>query len=283
MFRRLSNGWALAQQSFRVLLLDKELLLFPAMSGLACLLVLASFALPLWQSGQVQVLLEQKHFDVRDSVGLLGYALLFAFYFVNYFVIVFFNAALIECAVIRFRGGDPTVGDGLRAAWARLPQIAGWALVSATVGVVLRAIESRSQKVGQIVAGLLGMAWGAATYFVVPVLVVERVGPVDALKRSFAILKKTWGEALTANFSIGLFVFLANLAAVVPALLGLAVAGVPGLIGGAVVTVALWMLIGLASAALNTIVLAAVYLYAAEGDVSRHFDAELLRDAFVKK
>ncbi|HVC92894.1 MAG TPA: DUF6159 family protein [Pirellulales bacterium] len=279
MFRRLSNGWGLAQQSFRVLMLDKELLLFPAMSGLACLLVLASFALPLWQSGQVQVILEQKQVDI----GPLGYLLLFAFYFVNYFVIVFFNAALVECAIIRFRGGDPTVGDGLRAATARLPQIVGWALVSATVGVILRAIESRSEKVGQFVAGLLGMAWGAATFFVVPVLVVEKLGPVDALKRSFVILKKTWGETLTANFSIGLFVFLAYLVALVPLALGFAVAGVPGLIGGATVTVVLWILISLASAALNTIVMAAAYLYASEGSVPRQFDAELLRDAFVKK
>jgi hypothetical protein len=279
MFRRLSNGWRLAQQSFRVLMLDKELLLFPAMSGLACSLVMASFALPLWQSGQVQVILDQKRVDV----GPLGYLLLFTFYFVNYFVVVFFNAALVECAIIRFRGGDPTIGDGLRAAIARLPQIVGWALVSATVGVILRAIESRSEKVGQLVAGLLGMAWGAATFFVVPVLVVEKVGPVDALKRSFAILKRTWGETLTANFSIGLFVFLAYLVALVPLAVGVAVAGVPGLIGGALVTVALWIVISLASSALNTIVLAAAYLYAAEGSVPRQFDAELLRDAFVKK
>jgi hypothetical protein len=279
MFQRLSNGWGLAQQSFRVLMLDKELLLFPAMSGLACVLVLASFALPLWQSGQVQVILDQKQVDV----GPLGYLILFAFYFVKYFVIVFFNAALVECAIIRFRGGDPTVGDGLRAATARLPQIVGWALVSATVGVILRAIESRSEKVGQFVAGLLGMAWGAATFFVVPVLVVEKVGPVDALNRSFAILRKTWGETLMANFSIGLFVFLAYLVALVPLALGAAVAGLPGLIGGALVTVVLWTLISLASAALNTIVLAAAYLYAAEGSVPQQFDAELLRDAFVKK
>ena len=32
---------------------------------------------------------------------------------------IFFNAALVACAIIRFRGGDPTVMDGLRAATAR--------------------------------------------------------------------------------------------------------------------------------------------------------------------
>ena len=279
MFRRLSNGWCLAQQSLRVLQLDKELLLFPAMSGLACLLVLASFALPLWQTGEVQVVLNER----QAPQSPLVYVVLFAFYFVNYFVIVFLNVGLIACAMIRFRGGDPTVGDGLRAAMARLPQIAGWALVSATVGMLLRVIESRSEKVGQIVAGLMGMAWGAATYFVVPVLVVEKVGPVDAVKRSFAILRKTWGETLTANFSIGLFVFLAYLVAFVPLLLGGLIAGPVGLIVGGVATVVLCIGIGLASTALNTIVLAATYLYAAEGVVPQQFDRELLKNAFTRK
>jgi hypothetical protein len=279
MFRRLSNGWALAQQSFRVLSLDKELLLFPAMSGIACLLVMASFAAPLWLTGEAQVVLD----DRQPPDGPLAYVLLFAFYFVNYFVIVFFNSALVECAVIRFRGGNPTVGDGLRAAWARLPQIAGWALVSATVGVILRTIEGKSERVGQFVAGLLGMAWGAVTYFVVPVLVVEKVGPIDAVKRSFAILRKTWGETLTANFSIGLFVFLAYLLAFVPLVAGVAIGGAAGLIVGAAITVVLWVLISLAATALNAILLAAVYLYAAEGAVPQQFDAELLRRAFIHK
>ncbi|HEV3343787.1 MAG TPA: DUF6159 family protein [Pirellulales bacterium] len=279
MFRRLSNGWELAQQSLQVLRLDKELMLFPFMSGLACLMVLASFAVPFWLSGEAQVILD----DRQAPQNPLAYVLLFLFYFVNYFVIVFFNVGLVECAIIRFRGGDPTVGDGLRAAMERLPQILGWALVSATVGVILRVIESQSEKVGQFVAGLFGMAWGAATYFVVPVLVIEKVGPVDAVKRSFAILRKTWGETLTANFSIGLFVLAAHLLAVIPAVLGVLVAGVPGLIAGAVVTVALWMLIALAATALNAIVLAATYLYAAEGVVPQQFDAKLLRNAFKAK
>ena len=50
MFERVANGWELAKASWGVLKLDKELLLFPLMSGIAWLIVLASFALPLWNS-----------------------------------------------------------------------------------------------------------------------------------------------------------------------------------------------------------------------------------------
>src|SRR4051812_5557585 len=47
MFERMARGWALMKQSWQVLRLDKELMLFPILSAIACLLVMASFALPL--------------------------------------------------------------------------------------------------------------------------------------------------------------------------------------------------------------------------------------------
>ncbi len=50
MFNRIATGWELSKQSFRVLRSDKSLVLFPLFSGVACLLVLASFAAPLWST-----------------------------------------------------------------------------------------------------------------------------------------------------------------------------------------------------------------------------------------
>ncbi|MBN1589132.1 MAG: hypothetical protein JW888_06435 [Pirellulales bacterium] len=282
MFDRMARGWELAKGSWHVLKLDKELLVFPFLSGLACLVVLASFAIPLWSTDYFQTLMNEK----AAPEDPLAYVILFAFYFVNYFVIVFFNSALIGCAIIRFKGGDPTLADGFRAARDRLPQIVAWALVSATVGLVLRIIESRSERVGQIVAGLMGMAWSAVTYFVVPVIVIERKGPVEATKRSLSILRGTWGEALTANFGIGVIVFLASLVGFVPIVLGfvaLTAGLVPLAILGILLGVILLLLIGLVSSALNAIVIAALYLYAAEGSVPDYFDNRLLGDAFRPK
>jgi hypothetical protein len=279
MFERISNGWELAKQSWHVLKLDKQLLLFPLFSGVACLLVFASFALPLWNSEMLHVVLE----DGQAPENPLAYVLLFVFYFVNYFVIVFFNAALIGCAIIRFNGGSPTIGDGFGVAVARLPQILGWALVSATVGWILKIIESRSERAGQFVAGLLGMGWSAVTYFVVPIVVVEKVGPIDAVKRSFAVLRKTWGEALTANFGIGLFVFLLSLVAFVPIIGGVvALAGGQTILGAAAIAtgVVLLLIISLISSALNTIVIAALYQFAAHGTVPEQFDEAVLQSAF---
>jgi hypothetical protein len=279
MFERISNGWELAKSSYRCLMLDKEMLVFPLLSGLACLAVLASFGLPLMGSDYVRTIQE----DGQAPDDPLAYVILFLFYFCNYFVIVFFNAGLIACAIIRFNGGDPTVGDGFRAAAARLPQIFAWALVSATVGVILKAIESRSSRAGRMAAGLLGMAWGAGTYFVVPVLVVEKVGPLTAVKRSLSILRRTWGEALVSNFGIGLFVFLMVLVCLIPAVVGLLAGSVFTVVVGIGITVVLLILVSLVSSALNGIVLGALYLYAAEDRVPPQFDVGFFRHAFVQK
>lgn len=282
MFDRIANGWELAKQSFNVLRLDKELLVFPLVSGISCLLVLASFALPLWNSPYAQTILDD-HQAPQDPIA---WVILFAFYVVNYFVIVYFNSALVACAIIRFKGGDPTVADGFRAATSRLPQILAWALVSATVGIILRAIESRSEKVGQIVSGLLGAAFSIAAYFVVPVLVVEKAGPFEALQRSLSVLKRTWGEALSANFGIGFIVFLLSLAGIIPLLVGAAFCASGQLVLGIILLAAggaALMFLALVSSALDSIILAALYLYAAEGSVPRYFDKSLLESAFGRE
>ena len=279
MFERFSRGWTLAKHSWEVLKLDKELLIFPLISGIACLLVLASFAAPLYNTQYFQLVME----DGKIPQDPIAWAILFAFYFVNYFVIVFFNTALVACAIIRFRGGDPTVMDGLKAATSRLPQIAAWALVSATVGIILKAIESYSEKAGAFAAAILGGAWSIATYFVVPVLVVEQVDPITAVKRSLSVLKRTWGESLSANFGIGIITFIGMLFAMVPLFGGMMmVASGQSVAGGILIGcgVIAMITVALISSALSAIMLGALYLYATEGEVPQQFDDTTFRQAF---
>jgi uncharacterized membrane protein (DUF485 family) len=164
-----------------------------------------------------------------------------------------------------------------------LPQILGWSLVSATVGFLLKMLESRSEKLGTFVAGLLGLAWSIATFFVVPVIVVEKLGPIDAIRRSGSILRRAWGESFVANQGIGLFVFLFSLVACVPALLGV-LSHVPALmITGIAITVVAILIISAVSAALHTILLAAIYVYAADGRVPDAFDRGTLQNAFARR
>jgi hypothetical protein len=246
---------------WRVLKEDKEILVFPLISGFCCLLLLASFAVPLivtdfWKPpGQ----------DAASIQQVVYYGVLFLFYVCNYFVIVFFNAAIVACATIRLNGGNPTVADGFRAAIARLPVIAGWAVVLATVGLILRIIEQRSQKVGALVAGLLGAAWTLVSFMVIPILVIENKGPFTALKESTALLKKTWGEQLVGNFSFGILFFLLSIPAFGLIVFGI-FAGNLGVLGVCVGLAVMYLIVlGLVQSALQAIFQAAVFLYARDG------------------
>ncbi len=283
MFERMANGWELTKESLNVLRLDKELLLFPLISGVACLMVLATFAIPLWQTGY----LEAAQADVEQAQNNpLTYVVLFAYYFVNYFVVIFFNSALVACAIIRLKGGNPTLSDGLGAASSRLPQIAMWALVAATIGLILKVIESRSQRVGQIVASLLGMAWSITTFFVVPVLVVEKANPWQAISRSVSVIRKTWGESLVSNFGISIITFLMILVAMLPIVGGgFAFAADMAPLGAVLIALGILMVltVSLISSALNSIILAALYIYAAEGEVPSAFNGSAIRSAFAKR
>ncbi len=285
MFDRISNGFSLAGSTWRVLVRDKHLLLFPLVSGFLFLLVMLSFAVPLatlvdWNQFQAQL---QKN-NNRPPVWV--YAVSFAFYFCTYFVIIFCNSALISCAMLRFNGETPSLGDGFRMAFARLPQIFAWAVVSATVGVLLKVIENAHEKAGEIVAWLLGSAWSIMTFFVVPVLVVEKTGPVAAVGRSVSLLRKTWGEALVGNMGLNFILFLLFL----PVIL-LFVAGIFLLIQGSTVPgAAMLVAAGIAfllhmavSSALHTIFLAALYQYAADNRIPEGFDRHAIESAFAHR
>lgn len=278
---KIRGGWELAVQSWRVLMLDKDLLVFPLLSGISCFLVLASFAVGALATGI------SPFKDGNAATDRAGWIVLFAYYFANYFVIVFFNSALVACAMIRFQGGNPTVGDGLRAASERLVHILAWVTLAATVGVILRIIQERVEIVGKIVIGLLGAAWTIATYFVVPVLVVEKLGPFDTLERSVTLMKETWGESLVSNVGIGMVSFLASLAVVVvvgtaTVMLSTMTGSTAVLLVGVVAVIVLLILVALVSSALNTIVVSALYLYAAEGKVPEAFEG-VVQHAFVTK
>src|SRR5262249_23118554 len=112
MFERLKNGFSLARSSWNVLRNDKKLLLFPLLSGLGCLLVMIAFLIPTAVLVNNGVLV-----DANDNVNwALAGPLIFAYYLVNYFVVIFCNAALVHCTLVHFDGGQPTLGDGFRAA-----------------------------------------------------------------------------------------------------------------------------------------------------------------------
>ena len=285
MFDRISNGFSLARSSWAVLAKDKHLIWFPIISGFLFLVVLASFAVPLvtlvdWAGFQ-------RYLEANNNKPPVWvYAVAFGFYLCTYFVIIFCNSALIACALMRFNGQEPKLSDGFRMAMARLPQIFTWALVSATVGMLLKAIESAHEKVGYYVSMVLGAAWSIMTFFVVPVLVVEKTGPFQAIGRSVSLLKRTWGEALVGRLGIGFVMFLLFLPILALFLIGGAVMAKGMMTAGVILLIVGFVCVLLhaaISSALNTILLAALYQYAADERVPEGFEREQFAGAFESK
>ena len=282
MFERFSRSWALIKASASVLQKDKELLVFPAVSSVAAIVVAASFLGPLiwWSMGHPEAL-------ESDEMSPLWYVYMFVFYLTQYFVIFFFNTALVGAASMRLEGQDPTVADGLRIAWSKVGTILGYAAIAATVGLILRAIEQRAGWAGKWIAGLIGSAWTVATFMVVPVLVHRDIGPIDAVKESALLLKQTWGENLIGQggvglifglMQVGLWMLFGFLAVSAFAAQSIAV-GVTILVIGFVCT----LILALLQAALSGIYSAALYRFATGHQNSDEFSSELLTNAFAVK
>lgn len=281
MFDRLSRSWSLVKASASVLRSDKELLVFPLVSSIVALVVAASFVLPIFGLGLMQ------EWVGEDGVDLAAYVFAFFFYLVQYFVIFFFNTALVGAALIRLEGGDPTVRDGLRIAWQRKGAILGYAAIAATVGMILRAIEERVGFIGRIIVGLLGTAWTVATFLTVPILVAKDVGPVDAVKESVATLRRTWGENIIGQGGMGLafgLLFMLVLFAGIGLTVAMFALKAPMLGAGMIgMTVLALLLMALVQAALSGIYSAALYRYAVAGDSPPGFDSGAMQGAFKPK
>ena len=277
MFRRFSNSWELVKASADVLRADKELLVFPVVSAVLVLITTISFLVPLALTSS----------DSGDAMTAASYVVGFFFYLCSYFVVFFCNSALVGAALIRLRGGDPTVKDGFRIALEHIGPIFGYALIAATVGMILKALQERAGVLGKVVVFFLGAAWNIASFLVVPVLVTEQIGPIGAVKRSVELLKKTWGEQVIGHAGVGLIFGLLIFGVILLGIPLIFLAASTQSVGAIVTVVSIVVLavvvLSVINAALSGIYTAAVYRYAAEGDVGHTFNPEFVKGAFRPK
>jgi len=269
------RSFGLVKESFSVLNKDKELMLFPIISGVAGIMLLISFLILMFSTSLF-----------GDAGGLISYPLTFLYYLLSYFIIIFFNTGLIACANIRLNGGDPKFKDGIDIALKNVGKIFAWALISATIGMILRWLSEKSGFIGRIIIGLIGMAWSLLTFFVVPVMILDKVSVTDSIKKSGALFKKTWGENAVGQFSMGLAFFIFGLLGLIPLVIGVfsAISGSFSLmIVFFGITFLYWLILGILNASLNGIFMTALYNYASKGTVVSGFSEESIKGAYVPK
>ncbi|HZT65835.1 MAG TPA: DUF6159 family protein [Acidimicrobiales bacterium] len=264
---RFERGLRLARASWEVLRGDAQLMWLPVVSTLAILVFATAILSPTFISG------------VRSTSRGTVYLLFAAVYFVSSLIATFFNAAVVAAASDRLSGGRGTAVDGMRTAWSRIDRIIAWAALSATVGLVLRGVEQRAGIFGAVVGRLAGVAWSVVTFLVVPILVFEPVGPIEAVKRSGLLFRSRWGEQLVGNGSISAaMIILAIPLALVCAVL--ATIAAPLAIAFGVLAFGVLMAAG---SAMTAIFNAALYRYAVSGEVVGPFGADDLRGAFRRR
>jgi hypothetical protein len=271
---RLGNGFALLGCTWRVLVTDPRLLLFPILSLFLLLLVLGGFLIALDLAGNLLVV-----FAVAGVRPAWVYLVLFGLYLSLNLITVFCKVALVKCALLRFTGKEGGVGAGFAGAVTRLPQIFAWSVVSATFGLLLTIIEHVHKKIGEFVAKVLGVAWGLMTYFVIPAMTAKGRGPFRAIARSVKLLRETWGEAKSSNLGLRLVLRILVAPAVVLLIAGFLLGSWIMLIAAAGAYL-VYLTVGLA---LDVILCAALYQYAADGKVPEPFDPDLMAVAFALK
>jgi hypothetical protein len=270
---RISNTWSLMKSSFGVLKQEKKLLLFPVFSGVFTLLVLAGFFIPVFITGHVPYLNEFN--NLSDPAR---YTLIFLFYFVNYFIVMFFNSAAVAYAIDVMRGGTPSIAAAFAKVRSRIMPLLGWTLIASTIGLILNSIENQSDKIGRIVIAFIGLSWTVLSFLVLPILIVEGKGPITALKESVAMVKKVWAEQLVGHFSFGL---LFSLILIPVALLSFAIMAMEGIFVWA--GFALLLLVGICAGILQwilqSIFMGAVYLYVRDHEVPDTFSLSQIDSA----
>ncbi len=254
----ISRGFRLAKASWGVVREDRELLWLPIVSFLCSLVVVAVFAL-----GMVGVGLPKQGESVSPGIYVLGFLLYVALAFVS----IFFNAAVIGTAMKRLKGEPASIKDGLALARQNIGKIFAWAVVTATVGMIIRTIQERSGLIGRILLGIVGIAWTVLTFFVVPVLLYEDVSVGGAIKRSGSIFRQRWGEQFIGNATIGIAIFLVAIPIV---LVGGLIAAAAPIVGIPLLVVAVGALMAI-GAACTGVFNAALYRYATTGKSSGAF------------
>ena len=282
MFERLQRSWEVTKTTFAVMKQDREMMLFPVLSAITSFVFIAALIGPgIYFAITGQTL----------NLTLVYWAILFVIYFGLAAIATFFNVATVYTAATRMGGGEATLKDSLAFAKSRLGVIIQWALLSATVGLLLRAIEQAASKfgqVGQLIVGILtsviGLAWSIGTIFVIPVLVYENTPPFTAVKKSINVLKATWGETLTKWIGINIIqstiYVLAAVIFLAPALFTVFTGGATAIaitfgIAFLITILITHLVLSVADQVFNT----ALYVYATSGVVPTGYQEEQLQNA----
>ena len=273
-FRTFGNTWNITKTSMSVLRKDKELLLFPVFAGIGVLIIAGIVAAIFASIGTFDRLDTTEGSDLRaGDIVVVVLALVAVMFVVNYF-----NAALMGAARVRLRGGDPNLGTGFAAVNKHIAAVFGWSIISAIIFLILTYLRGKTDSfIGRIMIDILGAVWAYMTFFVVPILIVEGVGPIEAIKRSKSYFSRTWGEQLVSGFGFGII----RMIALMPAIAAAAILSQVSPVAAMIVVVPLAGIALAITNAIEGIFKMALYEHVAEPELeNQFFEPQILSGAY---
>lgn len=268
---------AIAKGSWAVLRQDKELMALPVIGAVVMVIVALGIGLPL--ISVLESLETTNTITGEPELSSGGLAIGFVGFLVGYYLLVLINqifaGGVVHGAYTRMTGGDPTVMSSIQAAVSKTAQLLPWAVATGTVGLILDSLRDRGF-IGKIIAGIISFAWKTATFLVLPILVIEGLGPKAAYHRSKELMAGTWGQSANATFGFIAIGFIASLPGIALGWL----AASSGNIGLWVLTF-LWIAgTSIVITTLNSVMRAALYLFVINRQVPADFQGADLAAAF---
>jgi hypothetical protein len=215
LMNRIKRGFRITKLGIHVVKADPELMVYLLFSGIMSVL---SFGAVLTFTGGIGFVIgNDEGFEGGVAVGT------FISYFIVSVITVFWNAAIIASAYERMTTGrNPSFSYGIKQAMKCFPQILIWGLISGTVGVIISFFEAMAESdnivvaiIGRIISFMISFAWWMTTFFVVPMIVLEKSGVFESMKKSPKLFDETWGENIVASVGTGIINFIVILAIIV--------------------------------------------------------------------
>ena len=277
-FATIGRGWQLSKLSFSVIKADPELLLYTFLSAIMVFATIGAASYPAYEADQT----EGSHWAMTEGTDSETgeatseptnqyMAWIFLTYMIGSIVVVFWNSAIIVSAHERLTGGDPSIMTGIKAAFSRIHIIVLWGIITGTVGLLLRIARdaiSNNQKaspavklLAYIVLWLVEVAWWIYTFFIIPMIVLEKKGIGEGLRDSRALFRKTWGENVVSGLGIG---FMSIIGIVFSVIIGFLVMSFSPMAGIIIMITMIGLTILLCNTA-EVVVVAALYEYAKTG------------------
>jgi hypothetical protein len=209
--KAIKSTWKTLKDSLSIVGKYRSYSLYPLLSYVVLVLITFTVIIPLFESVLGS---DQQNLLKRVLLCLTIYLA----YGVQYFVITFYNVALLTGISARLDGGDPDLSVGMMRAVQRIGPIAIYTLVSATLGLLsLLARVLLNPIFGKVILPFIGnrlwVRWRQLSYSIpllmaVPVIALEQPEPENIFERSGLLVKATWGARVKPAHSIELLALL---------------------------------------------------------------------------